>query len=225
MKLIFLALFSLVSIQIFSQKDSTKNIHQAKPQISKISIGVHCSNLIDHNKGSIELLNGYSETDLSGLNGEYTRIDLAYGISLGINLSEKNSLVLDINRGKITAQNQSQYLNTDIFFLNLNFRKYLSKYKDTDNPYTRFYLQLGIGAATYETNRFFILDNGLFSQTAGYCLSNSADIGFNININPKFVLSLSGGAFYNYSDGFDGYINQTTGDLVFRSCIGLHVNL
>jgi hypothetical protein len=225
MKIILFALFSLLTIHAFSQKDSTRNIKDDKIQMSKISVGILCSNLIDHNKGTIELLNGYSETDLYGLNGEHTQIDLAYGLSLGINLNENNSIELAVNKGMITAQNQSQYLNSDIFFMGLSYRKYLLKYKKIESPYTRIFLQLGIGATSYSTDRYFNIDNGLFSQTTGFCMSNSADLGFVLNINPKISLSLSGGAFYNFADGFDGYINETIGDLVFKSSVGLNINL
>jgi hypothetical protein len=225
-----LFLFTILTFSSYAQKDSislavNKKASNDVLDAPKMNVGIIFSNLLDLYEGTTRQLNGYDDIDLYGSNGDYTNFDMSYGLLLEIPITQKSGLGIELNTGKMTSQKETQYLKTELSMLNIHYRKYLTKYKNSTNFNARFYLQIGLGATRFKAERYFVVDNGLFSKTEGVCLNNSASLGCMFNINPKIQISLATGAMFNYADGFDGYDNQTIGDLMLKSGLGVHFNL
>ena len=226
-KYTLLSLFSIFTFCSYGQTDSTAILNKTKiKNISdtyKMKIGVVFSNLLDLYEGNTKQLNGFNDIDLYGSNGDYTKFDMSYSLLLEIPITQKSGIDIELNTGKMTSQKENQYLKTELSMLNLHYRRYFNKYKNPSIFFTRLYFQIGLGATFYKADRYFVQDNGLFSQTEGVCLNNSASLGCIFNLKHKFQLSITSGAIFNYADGFDGYDNQSVGDLMLKSGLGIHI--
>jgi hypothetical protein len=225
-----LFLFTILTFSSYAQKDSISLAVNKKESndvldAPKMNVGVVFSNLLDLYEGTTSQLNGFNDIDLYGSNGDYTNFDMSYGLLLEIPITQKSGLDIELNTGKMTSQKETQYLKTELSMLNIHYCRYFTKSKNYTNYDARFYLQIGLGATRFNAERYFVVDNGLFSKTEGVCLNNSASLGCMFKINPKIQISLATGAMFNYTDGFDGYDNQTIGDLMLKSGLGVHFNL
>jgi len=212
--LLFCLTLNIFSSETFAQEDSLKK---------KINLGITFSNLIDVNEGQIIQENGYIDNDLAGFNGNYTSFDKSFGIDIGFYIGKRGEFIFDFHKGKITAQNDNQYLRTDLLNGNFLYRLYLNK--NSKQAFPQFFVQPGIGISVFDSRRYFILDEGLFSQISDKCLTNSLFIGTEINFNKVISFSIQTGGVINYNDGFDGYDNGGLGDVLIHSSVGIHFAL
>ena len=225
---LFYILISLHSINCLGQNDSLEinngnSIY--KNNTSKINIGLSFSNLLDLYEGEVIQGNGFTDNDLSGMNGSFTRFDKSYGLTLEFFVNHRNSLILDLNKGKMTAQNEIQFSQTNIEMGTISYRYYLNKKKENKDGLILLFVQPGIGISVFESNRYFVQDQGLFSQSAGFCISNSLGLGLELDLSHKIKLSLQSGLNFNYDDEFDGFDNGGIGDILLKTSLGIHFKL
>ena len=224
-KYIFLPFCIIVSLSCYSQKDTSNLVSKEALEEPSVKIGIVFSNLLDLYEGTTQQWNGFDDIDLYGGKGEYTNFDIGYGLLLEIPVNQHNEIDIELSTGKMTAQKENQYLQTEVSMLNIHYCTYLSRYKNPNTFNTRLFIQMGVGATSYKAERYFVKDNGLFSKSEGICLNNTASLGCMFTINNRLQFSLQTGTIFNYADGFDGYDSESVGDLMLKSSLGMHISL
>lgn len=228
-KYIILSFLAFVSTNCLAQKDTisrtNKTINKEVFEVPSVKLGVGFCNLLDLYEGTIQQWNGFDDIDLSGSKGDNTNFDIAYGLLLSIPVSLNHEIDIDLSTGKMTSHNTNQYVKTKVSMLDIHYCRYLTKYKSPNTFNTRLFVQIGLGATSYKAERYFVKDDGLFSKTDGICLNNAASFGCLFNINERIQLNLQTGVVFNYADGFDGYDNQSVGDIMLKSGVGVRISL
>ena len=192
---------------------------RAKAQNQSFNVGVQTGSIYDIGTGVIRQSNGVADVDLKGWKGDYAKFDLGYGLTASLDIKTRFALGFDILFGQITGQSEEQYYESSLGIYDLSFRTYFRPH--TDKSRVRGYVSLGMGITSYDAERYFVLDNGLFSKTNGVGLNNSVELGLMIGLSKTVKLQISSGILHTYSDALDGYDNLKSGDPIMRTNIGL----
>ena len=197
---------------------------QSKPPIR---IGIEAAHLFDLYEGETQLDNGYTDIDLRGINGTNTKIDLAVGVNLEIPVGLQSSLFISFTKGEMTSEKENQYAKSYINLLGFHYRKYFVNRKYINNRlnpnvfYARPFYQGGIGLNNFAGERYFTLDQGLFSITEGTCATTSVALGCVFEFGPRIQLLASTDFIVNFSDAIDGYDNEKKSDLMQKTGLSL----
>ena len=207
---------------------STVSTYAQKP---KVKIGLGVGHLYDLYEGPIDLASTsgnvtytVTDIDLKGLNGDYTKFDVGLGVLAELCVGAQKSILLSYTRGTLTSQQENQYATSKINMVNVSYRYYFLP--DIGNPATsvRPYSEVGLGLTTFEANRYFVADRGLFSQTSGATLSSMLAVGVQINVSQKMQITAAPNFIINYSDAVDGYQNRGV-DIMMSSTLGVLFSL
>lgn len=202
---------------------STASTSAQKP---KINIGIGVSHLYDLYGGPKELITSgnitytVTDIDLKGLNGVYTKFDVGLGVLAELRVDAQKSILLSYTRGTLTSQHENQYATSKINMVNASYRYYFISDKYLKRPSVRPYSDVGLGFTIFEANRYFVADQGLFSQTSGATLSSVLAVGVQINVSRKMQITAAPNFIVNYSDAVDGYKNRGV-DIMMNSTIGV----
>ena len=227
-----LVLFLLVSC-CYAYGQDTSKLQTAKQQSdteiiqkSKFYIGFGISHLYDIYEGPKKLTDAFgvtfktSDLDLKGLNGDYTKFDVGVGLLAEIQFNEKLSTTLAYTNGVMTSQYDNQYASTKLNLINIGIRRYFKPDKENSGFKVIPYGQVGIGASYYLSDRYFVKDEGLFSQTEGLAITNTISVGCLFSINPKLKINVTPNFIIHYSDGVDGY-NYKGADIMMSTTLGI----
>jgi hypothetical protein len=202
---------------------STVSTSAQKP---KVKIGIGVSHLYDLYEGPIDLSSTsgnvtytVTDIDLKGLNGVYTKFDVGLGVLAELSLDAQKSILLSYTRGTLTSQQENQYATSKVNLVNASYRYYF-----ISDKYLRPYSEAGLGFTIFEANRYFVADQGLFSQTSGATLSSMLAVGVQINVSQKMQITAAPNFIINYSDAVDGYQNRGV-DIMMSSTIGVLFSL
>lgn len=188
-------------------------------QNTSYNIGIQTGNIYDIGKGDINQSNGFEDVDLKGWKGDYAKFDLGYGITASLDFKSRFAIDLDILFGRMTGQSQEQYYESSLGMYDLGFRSYFRSHANTSR--LNAYMNFGIGMTSYDAERYFVLDDGLFSLTKGVAINNSVDVGLLIRLPKTMKIQISCGVLHTYSDALDGYDNLKFGDPIMRSKLAL----
>jgi len=198
---------------------STVSTSAQKP---KVKIGIGVSHLYDLYEGPIDLSSTsgnvtytVTDIDLKGLNGVYTKFDVGLGVLAELSLDAQKSILLCYTRGTLTSQQENQYATSKVNLVNASYRYYF-----ISDKYLRPYSEAGLGFTIFEANRYFVADQGLFSQTSGATLSSMLAVGVQINVSQKMQITAAPNFIINYSDAVDGYQNRGV-DIMMSSTLGV----
>ena len=190
-------------------------------------IGIETANLLDLFEGETSLSGGYNDIDLKGLNGPNTQFDLGFGFNLEVPLRYRSSIYFYIFQGNMTSQNENQNAKSELSMLGLCYRQYFINTKYVINRhdpkvfYAKPFYQFGFGLTSYDSKRYFTQDNGLFSETNGFCANTSATLGYSFEFGRHFQVVASTDFILNLSDAIDGYDNDKKTDIMQKTGISL----
>lgn len=200
-------------------------------QTPKIKLGFGVSYLYDLYEGPLELSGttgnvSYDivDIDLKGLNGEYTQFDIGLSILSEVELNNLMSMRLSLTNGSMTSQFDNQYAKTNLNIANIGFRRYLKPRIFRRKVQAYPFLEVGLGITQFDAERYFIKDEGLFSQTNGVAFSNSVTMGCLFTLSRKISFDISPNFIINHSDAIDGYSNKGS-DIMMQTSIGILFNL
>tara|TARA_Y100000385_G_C13051304_1_gene619894 strand:- start:872 stop:1546 length:675 start_codon:yes stop_codon:yes gene_type:complete len=201
-------------------------------QKPKVKIGIGVSHLYDLYEGPIDLSSTsgnvtytVTDIDLKGLNGVYTKFDVGLGVLAELSLDAQKSILLSYTRGTLTSQQENQYATSKVNLVNASYRYYfISDKYGLKRLSVRPYSEIGIGLTSFAANRYFVADQGLFSQTSGAAMSSMLAVGVQINVSPKMQITAAPNFIVNYSDAVDGYQNRGV-DIMMSSTIGVLFSL
>ena len=196
-------------------------------QKPKVKIGIGVSHLYDLYEGPIDLISTsgnvtytVTDIDLKGLNGDYTKFDIGLGVFAELCVDAQKSILFSYTRGTLTSQQENQYATSKINMLNASYRYYFISDKFSKGLSVRPYSEIGFGITNFKANRYFVADQGLFSQTEGNTLSSTLAVGCQFNVSQKMQITAAPNFIVNYSDAIDGYENQGV-DIMLSSTIAL----
>lgn len=200
-------------------------------QNPNVKLGVGINHLYDLYEGPLELSGETGnvpydivDIDLKGLNGEYTQFDLGFSVLSHIELNNLMTMRLSLTNGSMTSQFDNQYAKSNLTLVNMGFRRYfrsqISRYKTQAYPF----VEVGFGITYFEAQRFFIKDQGLFSETSGIAFSNAISTGCLFALGRKISLDIAPTFIINHSDAVDGYLNKGS-DIMMQTSIGFLFNL
>lgn len=207
---------------------STVSTSAQKP---KVKIGIGVSHLYDLYEGPIDLSSTsgnvtytVTDIDLKGLNGVYTKFDVGLAVLAELCVDAQKSILLSYTRGTLTSQQENQYATSKVNLVNASYRYYFIS--DIGNPASsvRPYSEIGLGLTSFAANRYFVADQGLFSQTSGAALSSMLAVGVQINVSPKMQITAAPNFIVNYSDAIDGYQNRGV-DIMMSNTLGVLFSL
>ena len=200
-------------------------------QKPKVKIGIGVSHLYDLYEGPIDLSSTsgnvtytVTDIDLKGLNGVYTKFDVGLGVLAELSLDAQKSILLSYTRGTLTSQQENQYATSKVNLVNASYRYYFISDKYRKGSSVRPYSEAGLGFTIFEANRYFVADQGLFSQTSGATLSSMLAVGVQINVSQKMQITAAPNFIINYSDAVDGYQNRGV-DIMMSGTLGVLFSL
>ena len=203
----------------------------ASAQTPKIKLGFGVSHLFDLYEGPLELTGtagnvSYDivDIDLKGLNGTYTQFDIGLSVLSEIELNRLMSMRLSLTNGSMTAQFDNQYAKTALNLANIGFRRYLKTRVFRRKVQAYPFFEVGLGVTHFDAQRYFIKDEGLFSETDGIAFSNSVTTGCLFTLSRKVSVDIAPNFIINHSDAIDGYSNKGS-DIMMQTSIGLLFNL
>lgn len=203
----------------------------ASAQTPNIKLGFGISHLYDLYEGPLELSGttgnvSYDivDIDLKGLNGTYTKFDIGLSVLSEVELNNLMSLRLSLTNGSMTAQFDNQYSKTALNLANIGFRRYLKPRVFRRKVQAYPFFEVGLGFAQFDAQRYFIKDEGLFSETNGVAFSNSVTTGCLFTLSRKVSFDIAPNFIINHSDAIDGYSNRG-GDIMMQTSIGFLFNL
>lgn len=200
-------------------------------QTPKVKLGFEVSHLYDLYEGPHEL-SGTSgnvnyeiiDIDLKGLNGEYTQFDMGLSVLSEIELNSLVSMRLCITNGSLTSQFDNQYAKTKLNLINTDIRRYLKPRVFRRKIQAYPFFEIGLGLTHYDAQRYFIKDEGLFSETNGVAFSNSIATGCLFTLTRKVSFDISSNFIINHSDAIDGYSNRGS-DIMMQTSVGFMIKL
>ena len=200
-------------------------------QKPKVKMGFGVSHLYDLYEGPIDLISTsgnvtytVTDIDLKGLNGVYTKFDVGLGVLAELSLDAQKSMLLSYTRGTLTSQQENQYATSKVNLVNASYRYYFISDKYRKGSIVRPYSEAGLGLTIFEANRYFVADQGLFSQTSGAALSSMLAVGIQINVSRKMQITAAPNFIVNYSDAIDGYQNKGV-DIMMSNTLGVLFSL
>jgi len=203
----------------------------ASAQTPNIKLGFGISHLYDLYEGPLELSGttgnvSYDivDIDLKGLNGTYTKFDVGLSVLSEVELNKLMSLRLSLTNGSMTAQFDNQYAKTALNLANIGFRRYLKPRVFRRKVQAYPFFEVGLGFTQFDAQRYFIKDEGLFSETNGVAFSNSVTTGCLFTLSRKVSFDIAPNFIINHSDAIDGYSNKG-GDIMMQTSIGFLFNL
>ncbi len=203
----------------------------ASAQTPNIKLGFGISHLYDLYEGPLELSGttgnvSYDivDIDLKGLNGTYTKFDIGLSVLSEVELNNLMSLRLSLTNGSMTAQFDNQYAKTALNLANIGFRRYLKPRVFRRKVQAYPFFEVGLGFTQFDAQRYFIKDEGLFSETNGVAFSNSVTTGCLFTLSRKVSFDIAPNFIINHSDAIDGYSNRG-GDIMMQTSIGFLFNL
>ncbi|MDG1724825.1 MAG: hypothetical protein P8I11_03970 [Bacteroidia bacterium] len=220
----FKLLYILIIVGIFTS-------HYTLAQTPKIKLGLGVSHLYDLYEGPHEL-SGTSgnvnyeiiDIDLKGLNGEYTQFDVGLSILSEVEFNNLMSMRLSLTNGSMTSQFDNQYAKSTLNIVNIGFRRYLKPRVFRRKIQAYPFFEVGLGITQFDAQRYFIKDDGLFSEIDGVAFSNSVTTGCLFTLSKKVSVDIAPNFVINHSDAIDGYSNGG-GDIMMQTSIGLMFNL
>lgn len=203
----------------------------ASAQTPKFKLGFGVSNLYDLYEGPIELSGttgnvSYDivDIDLKGMNGTYTQFDVGLSLLSEVELNNLMSMRLSLTNGSMTSQFDNQYAKTNLNLVNVGFRRYLKPRVFRRKIQAYPFFEIGLGITQFDAERYFIKDEGLFSETNGVAFSNSIATGCLFTLTRKISFDISSNFIINHSDAIDGYSNRG-GDIMMQTSVGFMFKL
>jgi hypothetical protein len=194
-----------------------------KAQNTRVSFGLQIAHMYDIGKGTFEQPNGYDDLDLKGLNGDFSKFDLGYGLSTTLEIRNQVGFDMELLLGQMTGQSLDQFYESQLTLFNLGFRTYFLPHSDIHK--LNGFFSIGLGLTGYDAKRYFVLDEGLFSKTDGVSFNNKLEFGGLFMLSKSVKIEISSGVLQTYSDALDGYDNQKLGDPIIRTKFAIQYSL
>ncbi len=195
----------------------------AKEKFNRLSIGFRLNHLYDIQYNGFGKLNGTETNDPSGLNGSSTKFDLAVGLNFNYFITNKISLDLAYDNGKMTGEtnDENEFYESKVSFLTfgLNFdlkgNKRVKPYKFVP------FLRASASRSSYDTKRMFVSDGGVNGLSSGTTLQVGLGAGMRYHFNDHWHLNFQSEVVQTYTDAWDGWDYGSGRDYMAKTSIGL----
>lgn len=207
---VFLVLLALIA---------HKGHGQAQGQPKQYSAGVRMFHLYDlpSDRFDSEL-----SQDLRGLNGKNTSFDVGVDIFGEVQLTPLIGFQGGLRFAGLTGANDVEYYDNSFQEFDLDMILLLNNLdKGHQNLPLNYYAKLGLGAGSYQTERYLVSDNSLnSSRKSGFW---NGRVGAGVQYEYNNFLRLDFEMAYNvaFDDGFDGYNQGSGSDPYLTTGIGV----
>ena len=194
-----------------------------KEKFNRISLGFRLSHLYDIQYNGFKKLNGTDVTDPSGLNGSKTKFDMAFGMNLNYFITNKISLDLAYDKGKMTGETNdaNEYYESKVSFLTfgLNFdlkgNKRVKPYKFVP------FLRASISHAEFDTKRKYVSDDKETGASSGSTMQIGLGGGMRYHINNHWHFNFQSEFIQTFTDAWDGWDYGSGRDYMAKTSVGL----
>jgi outer membrane protein OmpA-like peptidoglycan-associated protein len=204
--------------------DTTIHIKLAnKEKFNRISLGFRLSHLYDIQYNGYRKLNGTDVTDPSGLNGSKTKFDIATGMNLNYFITNKISLDLAYDKGKMTGQTNdaNEYYESKVSFLTFGLNFDLKGNKRV-NPYKFVpFLRASASRSSYDTKRKYVSDDKETGTSNGATMQIGLGGGMRYHVNNHWHFNFQTEFVQTFTDAWDGWDYGSGRDYMAKTSIGL----
>lgn len=191
------------------------------PATNRWSVGIYGQHLYDVRYTSMDdLANGFSGEDMYGLHGK-TSFDQGLGLRAKYSATPMLSLDASWTMGTMTGANQVEYYRSGVNFFMVGANYALRPSNQTGLyrwvPYARF----ALGAGTYNSTRYFNLDDVAFATTEGVTLASDFGLGMRYYISDRWSLNAESVWTLVATDAWDGYNYGTGREEMIRTSLGV----
>lgn len=191
------------------------------PATNRWSVGIYGQHLYDVRYTSMDdLANGFSGEDMYGLHGK-TSFDQGLGLRAKFSATPMLSLDGSWTMGTMTGANQVEYYRSGVNFFMLGANYALRPSNQTGLyrwvPYARF----ALGAGTYNSTRYFNMDDVAFATTEGVTLASDFGLGMRYYISDRWSLNAESVWTLVATDAWDGYNYGTGREEMIRTSLGV----
>lgn len=191
------------------------------PSTNRWSVGIYGQHLYDVRYTSMDdLANGFSGEDMYGLHGK-TSFDQGLGLRAKFSATPMLSLDGSWTMGTMTGANQVEYYRSGVNFFMLGANYALRPSNQTGLyrwvPYARF----ALGAGTYNSTRYFNMDDVAFATTEGVTLASDFGLGMRYYISDRWSLNAESVWTLVATDAWDGYNYGTGREEMIRTSLGV----
>ena len=191
------------------------------PATNRWSVGIYGQHLYDVRYTSMDdLANGFSGEDMYGLHGK-TSFDQGLGLRARFSATPMLSLDGSWTMGTMTGANQVEYYRSGVNFFMLGANYALRPSNQTGLyrwvPYARF----ALGAGTYNSTRYFNMDDVAFATTEGVTLASDFGLGMRYYISDRWSLNAESVWTLVATDAWDGYNYGTGREEMIRTSLGV----
>jgi len=191
------------------------------PASNRWSVGIYGQHLYDVRYTSMDdLANGFSGEDMYGLHGK-TSFDQGLGVRAKYSATPMLSLDGSWTMGTMTGANQVEYYRSRVNFFMLGANYALRPSNQTGLyrwvPYARF----ALGAGTYNSTRYFNMDDVAFATTEGVTLASDFGLGMRYYISDRWSLNAESVWTLVATDAWDGYNYGTGREEMIRTSLGV----
>ena len=194
---------------------------EVAPATNRWSVGIYGQHLYDVRYTSMDdLANGFSGEDMYGLHGK-TSFDQGLGLRAKYSATPMLSLDASWTMGTMTGANQVEYYRSGVNFFMVGANYALRPSNQTGLyrwvPYARF----ALGAGTYNSTRYFNLDDVAFATTEGVTLASDFGLGMRYYISDRWSLNAESVWTLVATDAWDGYNYGTGREEMIRTSLGV----
>lgn len=191
------------------------------PATNRWSVGIYGQHLYDVRYTSMDdLANGFSGEDMYGLHGK-TSFDQGLGLRAKYSATPMLSLDASWTMGTMTGANQVEYYRSGVNFFMVGANYALRPSNQTGLyrwvPYARF----ALGAGTYNSTRYFNMDDVAFATTEGVTLASDFGLGMRYYISDRWSLNAESVWTLVATDAWDGYNYGTGREEMIRTSLGV----
>jgi outer membrane protein OmpA-like peptidoglycan-associated protein len=200
-----------------------KNNLTSKAKFNRLSIGLRLSHLYDIQYNGFGKLNGTETIDPSGLNGSKTKFDLAGGVNFNYFITNKISLDLAFDNGKMTGETNdgNEFYESKVSFLTFGLNYDLKGSKRV-KPYKFVpFLRASAARSNFDTKRMYVSDGGVNGLSNGTTLQVGLGVGIRYHINNHWHFNFQSEVVQTYTDAWDGWDYGSGRDYMAKSTLGL----
>jgi outer membrane protein OmpA-like peptidoglycan-associated protein len=194
-----------------------------KEKFNRISLGFRLSHLYDIQYNGFRKLNGTDVTDPSGLNGSKTKFDMATGMNLNYFITNKISLDLAYDKGKMTGQTNdaNEYYESKVSFLTFGLNFDLKGNKRV-KPYKLVpFLRASASRSTYDTKRKYVSDDKETGTSSGATMQIGLGGGMRYHVNNHWHFNFQTEFVQTFTDAWDGWDYGSGRDYMAKTSVGL----
>lgn len=212
-----------IILTAFIMSQATGFAQDAKEaQLRQFAISTQAGHFYDLQYTSFDdLMNGASGEDMRGLNGLNTQFDVGFAARLHYYYSPLVSFELGYDNASITGANAVEWHTSSNNAFSLSMKIDMKKSSTIEEYTTIPFLRLGMGMLNYSSERSFVSDGIIFSNTRGTSTMTEYGVGVQHHLNDVISLNVQSMLRIIHTDAWDGYDYSSGRDHVLYTTVGV----